>query len=195
MSRQVFKEIFLKMVTNIQTNHLMIFIRGLVKKLVISVREILDHILSVSTSYKALEYIDVNVGINYFVSNMHYRQNSIDTLRRYYPNVVTKDEEFYRIKHNYCNSFYLTLGSSLKFRRFNISPSVDFCLGMIDCWNLERFNNEKLREVGFEMIPFNKSRIRVGLKLGYNFEICDKNFIVNAGFVTENLLLTLKMEL
>lgn len=149
---------------------------------------------SFSTSYKIWDFMDVNLGINYFIFNMHYRQNSIDTLKKYYPDVITEDEDFFKIKHNYRNNIYLTLGPSFKIWRLQISPSVDFYLGMIDYWNVERFNDEELNEFGFDIIPSHRSSIRIGFKLGYEFKMYDRNFVVNAGFITDNLLLTIKME-
>lgn len=150
---------------------------------------------SISTSYNIWEFMDINLGINYFIFNMHYHQNSIDTLKKYYPNVITEDDEFYTLKHNYKNNFYLTLGPSFKVWHLWFSPSVDFYLGMINFWHVERFNGEKMNKLDFDIIPSYMADIRLGLKLGYEFTMFDRNFVANAGFNTNDILLSLKMEI
>jgi hypothetical protein len=151
--------------------------------------------LSISSSYELLEFMDISIGINYFIFNMHYHQNSIDTLKKYYPNVITEDDEYFTIKDNYKNNFYLNVGPIFKIWHLDISPSIDLSLAMIDYWHGKRFNGNKVNTTNFYFL-FQESaffELRLGLKLGYEFTMFDRIFVINTGFSTNDLLLSLKM--
>ncbi|MGC9332216.1 MAG: hypothetical protein ACP5DZ_10145 [Bacteroidales bacterium] len=151
---------------------------------------------SVSSSYKLFEFMDMSIGINYYIFNMHYYQNSVDTLKKYYPDVITEDDEYFTIKHDYNSDFCLNLAPIFNIWRLRISPSVDFPLVKINYGHYERFNGRITNGFNSNFLFLGSFfEIRLGLKMGYGFQIYDRNFIVNTGFLGNGLFLSLKMEI
>jgi hypothetical protein len=147
-----------------------------------------------TTTYSLFENMDINVKLGFYSSNFHYNQNSIDTLNKYYPNVITLPEEHYMKKDNFTNGFYISLGPQFNIWRFKLFPSLDFYFSELDVWHLKKFNNEELTLYKYAFIPRNRIPLGLDFEIGYEYKMFGKYFIITAGFLS-NISLSLKMEI